>query len=160
MPRDAVSRTANVERTGRHKWVNYHLLGNSEERTKINLLLESTRAILRKNWKLLHPQYANQKLDFHVHHMSFSVLSAPVGMGIVIHIYILIYMYIIFWIAIVEILGEDVAAVNALYSRIIHKHCIISITTRILYCIIECVMNKFHEYYTNMHIYFVLLFLN
>ena len=23
MPRDAVSRTANVERTGQHKWVNY-----------------------------------------------------------------------------------------------------------------------------------------
>ena len=25
MPRDAVSRTANVERTGRHKWVNEYL---------------------------------------------------------------------------------------------------------------------------------------
>ena len=25
MPRDAVSRTANVERTGRHKWVNIFL---------------------------------------------------------------------------------------------------------------------------------------
>ena len=24
MPKDAVSRTANVERTGRHKWVNMH----------------------------------------------------------------------------------------------------------------------------------------
>ena len=26
MPRDAVSRTANVERTGRHKWVNMELI--------------------------------------------------------------------------------------------------------------------------------------
>ena len=25
MPRDAVSRTANVERTGRHKWVNHSI---------------------------------------------------------------------------------------------------------------------------------------
>ena len=26
MPRDAVSRTANVERTGRHKWVNHKVI--------------------------------------------------------------------------------------------------------------------------------------
>ena len=29
MPRDAVSRTANVERTGRHKWVNPEIVYRS-----------------------------------------------------------------------------------------------------------------------------------
>ena len=36
MPRDAVSRTANVERTGLHKWVNnslVHLIGRSSSRS-------------------------------------------------------------------------------------------------------------------------------
>ena len=29
MPRDAVSRTANVERTGRHKWVKYDCINKN-----------------------------------------------------------------------------------------------------------------------------------
>ena len=45
MPRDAVSRTANVERTGRHKWVNtLHsivTLGSS-----IYLLLNETKKLV------------------------------------------------------------------------------------------------------------------
>ena len=43
MPRDAVSRTANVERTGRHKWVNQQ---NQLKTVHIESILRLTRKLL------------------------------------------------------------------------------------------------------------------
>ena len=40
MPRDAVSRTANVERSGRHKWVNIEVLFLSEKLASLGIMGE------------------------------------------------------------------------------------------------------------------------
>ena len=42
MPRDAVSRTANVERTGRHKWVNTLRLTLPRQTNRANKYIELT----------------------------------------------------------------------------------------------------------------------
>ena len=41
MPRDAVSRTANVERTGRHKWVKHDTLFTTYVLDRFNMQIDS-----------------------------------------------------------------------------------------------------------------------
>ena len=50
MPRDAVSRTANVERTGRHKWVNPHAEFFSRNLVKLNQILNGFISLFRLIW--------------------------------------------------------------------------------------------------------------
>ena len=79
MPRDAVSRTANVERTGRHEWVNKILLIiiKRDSSRNYNLLgVQLFRPISQRNGRIKNGQHKRTsviKVNFMVSHVKIYI---------------------------------------------------------------------------------------